>query len=80
MRYTYNWVDEIGYETLSRQYCEYWGILEYKVDRNKLIYYRNYYSTYEKKKKTVKFVVNLDTKETTKTPLKRCNKLGDWSM
>ncbi len=61
-------------------YCEEWGIIEFQVKGKNLIYYRSYYSYYEKRKFTTKFVVNLDTMETTKKPLKRCNKLGDWSM
>ena len=69
-----------SYIDKATEYAEEYGIIEFQVKGKNLVYYRSYYSYYEKRKFTTKFVVNLDTMETTKTPLKRWNKLGDWSM
>lgn len=65
-------------ERQADAFIERYGICEYTITGDLLIYYRNgYESIYDKKPTTYKFVVNLATGESFKgIPLKRINKKG----
>ena len=56
-------------------FCEKYGIIEYTVNGNQLIYYRNN-AIAQGIYKTYKHTVNLDTMDETVTELKRINKKG----
>ena len=63
------------HEKNALTFCEKYGIIDYKVKSNQLIYYRNcaiaqgIYRTY-------KHIVNLDTMQESVKELKRINKKG----
>lgn len=54
------------YEMLALSYAETYGIIEYHIKNNNMIFYQSY--PYEHR--TIKAVVNLDTYEESRTPLK----------
>lgn len=61
------------YTQVAIAYAEKYGILEWTIKGNKMVYYRNYH--YERN--TYKIVVNLDTqKEESRTRLQRYYKKG----
>ena len=58
---------EKKYEHLALLFCEKYGIIEYKVEGNKLVFY----STYTYERRTFKSVVDLDTMKETKTQMSK---------
>lgn len=62
------------------QYCEKYGIVEFRVAGGKLIYYANYPDYLSQKRVTYKVTVNLDTMEESRVELKRFNKVGNANM
>lgn len=70
-----------NYEILASKYAEEYGIIEYKVDKNKMIYYANYPEHIGEKRRSYKVTVNLDEiKEESRELLKRWNKNGNYNM
>ena len=62
----------MDYEEKAIEYSEKYGIVDYEVDQNKMIYYSNYPKYLAEPRRTYKVVVNLDTqKEELRTLLKR---------
>lgn len=57
-------------------FCEKYGIIEYTVKGNQLVYYRNN-AIMQGVYRTYKHIVNLDTMKETVTELKGCYKRGN---
>lgn len=70
-----------NYEVLASKYAEEYGIIEYKVDGNKMIYYANYPEYMSEKRRSYKVAVNLDEmKEESRVLLSKWNKNGNHNM
>ena len=65
----------VAHEKRAILFCETYGIIEYQIKGNELIYYRNS-AIAQGVYKTYKHVVNLDTMEESVKELKRLNKKG----
>lgn len=68
------------YEHKALLHAEKYGILDYKVIHGKMIYYANYPTYLNEKRKTYKVVVNLSDMTEERTQLKRWNKKGNANM
>jgi len=69
------------YKSRAIQYAEKYGIVEYKVDGKKMVYYANYPPAGLDPRQTYKVTVNLDTlKEESRVGLKRWNSKGNYNM
>lgn len=67
----------MSYEQKAILFCEKYGIIKYRVNKNMLVFYKNHpvdcmYTKYY----TVRHVVNLDTMNESTTILKKLNKEG----
>ena len=63
------------------KYAEKYGIIEYEVKNNTMIYYTNYPQYSSNQRYTMKVVVDLITmKEVERTKLKRWNKKGAYNF
>ena len=70
-----------NYRDQATLYAEKYGILKYKVIKNKMIYYANYPAYLSESRKTYKIVVNLDNvREESRIQLKRWNRNGNYNM
>ena len=70
----------IDFKTVSHEkrailFCETYGIIEYQIKENELIYYRNC-AVAQGVYRTYKHTVNLDTMQETIKELKKLNKKG----
>jgi len=69
------------YEQRAMLYAERYGIVAYDVVGNKMIYYKSYQAYINNPRYTVKFVVNLDTMQSSGgIILKRYNKKGELNV
>ena len=71
---------KIYYEERALRWAEQYGIIEYKVQGNKMIYVQTYGGGYEKPY-TMKSTINLDTMTTeSRIKLKRLNRKGYYNV
>lgn len=61
-------------------YAEKYGIIDYQVKDNKMIYYANYPKYLDNPRYTMKVTVNLDTLEEERQRLKRWNPKGNSNL
>ena len=64
-----------SHKTRAILFCETYGIIEYQIKENELIYYRNC-AVAQGVYRTYKHTVNLDTMQETIKELKKLNKKG----
>jgi hypothetical protein len=64
------------YDNLATAYAEHYGIVDYKTNNNKMIYYVSYPQYLNNKHYTIKCIVNLNTMQESRETLKRYNGKG----
>ena len=64
-------------EQRALEYAEKYGIIDYKVDGNKMIYYANYPEYLAEPKRTYKVIVRLNTMKEERQLLRYWNKKGN---
>lgn len=69
-----------SYEDKAIEYCEKYGIIQYKISNGTLVYYANYPAYLGSKKRTYKVTVDLDNMEEKRVELKRYNPEGNYNM
>lgn len=62
------------------QYCEKYGVIDYKITPTQLIYYANYPAYLYDKRRTYKVTIDLSTMQEKRTLLKRWNVKGNVNM
>lgn len=67
------------YEQRAIQWCERYGIVEYKLKKNLLIYNVSYPAYLGNSHYTIKHIVNLDTMQETTQQLKRYDPKGAYN-
>lgn len=67
-------------EQIALQYAEKYGILDYKVKGNRMIYYANYPAYLTEPKYTMKVTVRLNTLKEERQKLRKWNPKGNVNM
>lgn len=67
-------------EQIALEYAEKYGIIEYKVNGNRMIYYANYPEYLSEPKRTYKVTVRLNTLKEERQLLKYWNPKGNYNL
>lgn len=70
---------KLGYSELAHLFAEKYGVVQYKVQKNLMIYYVSYPAYLSNSRYTVKYIVNLDTYQTESQVMKKYMKCGEYN-
>lgn len=67
-------------EQVAREYAEKYGIIEYKIKGNRMIYYANYPAYLAEPRYTIKVTIRLDTLKEERQRLTKWNPKGNYNL